>query len=121
MAAIRRFDIDDVLNRPGTYVNPQTEVLIVVDDSTTVDAELLQEGDDEGEWILVSDEAPVDEARRDELVERLQRRAQATSRPVTPLDADAEADEEVEDPDFASAGFDDPSSYADDDEADDDY
>jgi len=33
MARLRRFDIEEAVNRPGTYYNPQTEVLLVVDDS----------------------------------------------------------------------------------------
>src|SRR6185503_18043498 len=74
MARPRRFEIDELLVRPGTYFNPQTEVLIVVDDSPEVDQATLEAdaGADEGEWVLVSDEAPIDEAARDELLERFQ-------------------------------------------------
>jgi len=32
----RLADLEDLINRPGTYFNPQTEVLLVVDDSLTV-------------------------------------------------------------------------------------
>jgi hypothetical protein len=32
MADPRKFEIDEIINRPGTYFSPQTEVLIVVDD-----------------------------------------------------------------------------------------
>jgi hypothetical protein len=73
MARARRFEIDELLVRPGTYLNPQTEVLIVVDDSADVDQATL-EGDagGEGEWVLVSDETPIDEASRDELLEQFQ-------------------------------------------------
>ena len=115
MAEIRRFDIDELVNRPGTYVNPQTEVVIVVDDSATVDAELFADSTDEGEWLLVSDDAPVDESRRDELLEHLQRRAR---RGQAALDLDEEDDEEDVDDDFQAAGFDDPSAYEDHDEED---
>ena len=31
MADERRFDLDDVLLRPGCYLNPQTEIMVVVD------------------------------------------------------------------------------------------
>jgi hypothetical protein len=74
MARPRRFEIDELLVRPGTYLNPQTEVLIVVDDSAEIDQATLEadSGVDEGEWVLVSDEAPIDEAARDELLERFQ-------------------------------------------------
>lgn len=109
MADLRRFDMDELVNRPGTYVNPQTEVVIVVDDSATVDAELFADSADEGEWVLVSDDAALDESRRDELLERLQRRAQRS------LSAPAleEDDEEDAGDDFSAAGFDDPSAYDD--------
>lgn len=74
MARPRRFEIDELLVRPGTYLNPQTEVLIVVDDSAEVDQATLEADatTGEGEWALVSDEVPIDEAARDELLERFQ-------------------------------------------------
>ena len=74
MARPRRFEIDELLVRPGTYLNPQTEVLIVVDDSAEIDQATLEAdgGAGAGEWVLVSDEAPIDEAARDELLERFQ-------------------------------------------------
>ena len=71
--APRRFEIDELLVRPGTYLNPQTEVLIVVDDSAEIDQATLEGGARRrGRWVLVSDEAPIDEAARDELLERFQ-------------------------------------------------
>ncbi|CAA9484829.1 MAG: hypothetical protein AVDCRST_MAG38-2259 [uncultured Solirubrobacteraceae bacterium] len=112
MADLRRFEMDELVNRPGTYVNPQTEVVIVVDDSATVDAELFADSADEGEWLLVSDDAPLDESRRDELLERLQRRAQRTSAPA--LDEDDDDEDDTGD-DFTAAGFDDPAAYDDED------
>jgi hypothetical protein len=73
MANQRRFELDELTIRPGTYFNPQTEVLIVVDDSAGVDHEIFDSGEDEdAEWVLISDEAPLDEHRRDELLERFQ-------------------------------------------------
>jgi hypothetical protein len=75
MARPRRFEIDELLVRPGTYLNPQTEVLILVDDSAEVDQATLEADGSvagEGEWVLVSDEVPIDEASRDELLERFQ-------------------------------------------------
>jgi hypothetical protein len=69
----RRFELEDVVNRPGTYFNPQTEVLIVVDDSPELDSEIFNLEEYEGaEWVLISDETPIDEGRRDELLERFQ-------------------------------------------------
>ena len=73
MASERRYDLDDLLVRPGTYFNPQTEVLMVVDDSPELDAEIFNMEEFEGaDWVLVSDDLPVDENRRDELLERFQ-------------------------------------------------
>ena len=71
MARLRRFDLDELATRPGTYFNPETEILLVVDDSTHPGAELADETD-EGDWILVGDEVPLDDAQRDELLERLE-------------------------------------------------
>lgn len=73
MANQRRFELDELTIRPGTYFNPQTEVLIVVDDSAGVDHEIFDNTESEdAEWVLISDEAPIDEHRRDELLERFQ-------------------------------------------------
>ena len=69
----RRFELDELVNRPGTYFNPQTEVLVVVDDSPELDAEIFNMEEYEGaDWVLVTDELPVDEERRDEMLERFQ-------------------------------------------------
>jgi hypothetical protein len=88
MARLRRFDLDELSARPGTYFNPETEILIVVDDSTHPGAELADETDD-ADWILVGDEVPLDDARRDELLERLEVRAARAGQP------DVEDDDEV--------------------------
>lgn len=72
----RKFELDELVNRPGTYFNPQTEVLVVVDDSPELDSEIFNMEEYEGaDWVLVSDDVPVDENRRDELLERFQVRA----------------------------------------------
>ena len=71
----RRFELDELLNRPGTYFNPQTEVLVVVDDSPEMDGEIFSMEEFEGaDWVLISDDVPVDEHRRDELLETFQAR-----------------------------------------------
>ena len=69
MAGPRRFEIEDILIRPGTYFNPDTEVMIVVDDSPQLDTDIADEAESGGEWLLVADEVPVDEHARDELLE----------------------------------------------------
>ena len=73
MADERRFDLDDVLLRPGCYLNPQTEIMVVVDDSPSIDGEIFNLEEFEGaDWVLIADEVPLDEARRDELLENFQ-------------------------------------------------
>jgi len=73
MADPRRFELDELVNRPGTYFNPQTEVLVVVDDSPELDQEIFNMEEYEGaEWVLIADDIPIDENRRDELLERFQ-------------------------------------------------
>ena len=73
MAQARRVELDDLVNRPGTYFNPQTEVVIVVDDSPEIDSEIFDMEELEGaEWVQISDEVPIDENARDELLEAVQ-------------------------------------------------
>jgi len=72
-AADNLYEVEELLNQPGTYFNPQTEVLVVVDDSTSLDQEVFNMEAYEGaEWVRVSDEVPVDEDRRDQLLESFQ-------------------------------------------------
>jgi hypothetical protein len=68
MADVRRYELDDLVTRPGLYFNPDTEMLLTVDDGASIDTEVIDEASG-GDWIRVSDELPVDETRRDELVE----------------------------------------------------
>jgi GT2 family glycosyltransferase len=98
MPAPRRFELDDILNRPGTYFNPDTEVLIVVDDATAVDSEIFEEDGNGGEWVLIGDDVPIDERRRDELIERFEVRHHpgATGAIAASEDDDFEPDEELE-------------------------
>ena len=99
MPALRRFDLEDLSTRPGTYFNPSTEVVIVVDDSAAVDTELVQDGTDgDGEWILIGDDVPIDEHRRDELVESFETRQARSSARENP-DEDVEDEEPELEPD----------------------
>ena len=80
MTNARRFGLDELTLRPGTYFNPQTEIMIVVDDSPEVDHELFDMDEFESdEWVLIAEDIPLDESRRDELVERFQLAHQAAS------------------------------------------
>ena len=95
MRNLRRYQLDELTLRPGTYFNPQTEIMVVVDDSPEVDHELFEavelEADD---WIQMSDETPLDEHRRDDLIERFQLAHQEGSELS---DGDDVPDEEDED------------------------
>jgi hypothetical protein len=69
----RRFELDELILRPGTYFNPQTEVMLVVDDSAALDGEIFNLEEFEGaEWVQVADDVPLDESRRDELLQEFQ-------------------------------------------------
>jgi hypothetical protein len=93
MADPRRFELDELVNRPGTYFNPQTEVVVVVDDSPDMDSEIFNMEEFEGaDWVLISDELPVDEPRRDELLETFQVR-------YHPGTVTAESDDDIADED----------------------
>ena len=73
--ADRRYELEELVNRPGTYFNPQTEVMVVVDDSPSLDTEIFNLEEFEGaDWVLISDDLPVDEAQRDEMLETFQAR-----------------------------------------------
>ena len=98
MANVRRFDLEDLTNRPGTYFNPTTEVLIVVDDSAALETGLLEE-DDDAEWILLGDEPAVDEHRRDELIAAFETRQVGTTLPESDDEVVEEEDELEPDPD----------------------
>jgi hypothetical protein len=99
MADLRRYDLEELANRPGTYFNPTTEVLIVVDDSAAIETGLLEEDDDGAEWILLGDEPAVDEHRRDEIVEAFETRRVGTTVPESDDEVVEEEDELEPDPD----------------------
>jgi hypothetical protein len=65
------YEVEEMLNQPGTYFNPQTEVVVVVDDSASIDQEVFNnlEGYEGAEWVRVSDDVPVDEEARDRALE----------------------------------------------------
>jgi len=66
-------ELDDLLVRPGTYFNPQTEVVVVVDDSASIDQEVFNMEAFEGaDWVRISDEVPVDSDSLDTALERFQ-------------------------------------------------
>jgi hypothetical protein len=99
MTSVRRFQIDELTLRPGTYFNPQTEIMIVVDDTPEVDHELFESGDFEAsDWVLIAEDTPLDEIKRDELVESFQRTHQAGDDDLL-SDLDDEDDDDDDDDD----------------------
>ena len=101
MADPRRFELDELLNRPGTYFNPQTEVLIVIDDSPELDTEIFNMEEFEGaEWVMISEETPIDEPKRDEVLLDFQvhyHPGDARSISATANELEEEADDEEDD------------------------
>jgi hypothetical protein len=72
-AESRVTQLEELADVPGTYFNPQTEVLVVVDDSASIDQEVFNMEAYEGaEWVRVSDDVPVDEEQRDRLLQQFQ-------------------------------------------------
>jgi hypothetical protein len=85
----KEVELDELLVRPGTYFNPQTEVVVVVDDSTSIDQEIFDMEEYEGvEWVRISDEVPVDEDALDTTLQSFQ-----ASKPGA-LSADVSDDDE---------------------------
>ena len=69
----RIVELEEMLVRPGTYFNPQTEVVVVVDDSASIDQEVFNMEAYEGaEWVRVSDDVAIDEPQRDQILEEFQ-------------------------------------------------
>ena len=69
----RVVEIEEALVRPGTYFNPQTEVVVVVDDSASIDQEVFNMEAYEGaEWVRITDDVPIDEEARDQALEQFQ-------------------------------------------------
>jgi hypothetical protein len=83
----RIVEVEDMLLRPGTYFNPQTEIVVVVDDSSSVDQEIFNMEAYEGsDWVRVSDEVPVDEDGLDATLEEFQTHYSAGSVSETALE-----------------------------------
>jgi hypothetical protein len=108
MARDRRYDLEDLANRAGTYFNPQTEVLVIVDDSSSIDSEIFNMEEFEGaDWVLISDDVPLDESQRDEILENFQ---------ATFHGGDGRVDETEDDDDAETVEAEDPDAFETDDE-----
>jgi hypothetical protein len=102
MSDARRFQLDELSIRPGTYFNPQTEILVVVDDSPEVDHEIFDMEEFEStDWVMISEESPIDEDKRDELIEHFRVTYQPGGEPslLVSDEDDAEDEEDELEPD----------------------
>jgi hypothetical protein len=69
----RVMELQELADVPGIYFNPQTEVVVIVDDSASIDQEVFNMEAFEGaDWVRISDAVPVDEEQRDKLLEEFQ-------------------------------------------------
>jgi len=101
----RIIEVDDMLLRPGTYFNPQTEIVVVVDDSTSIDQEIFNMEAYEGsDWVRISDEVPVDEDGLGATHEEFQNHY----RGATPDTLTETAVEQADDPDEEEAEAEEP-------------
>ena len=90
-------ELEELADVPGTYFNPQTEVLLVVDDSASIDQEIFNMEAYEGaDWVRISDEVPVDEEQRDRLLEEFQTRYHPGSSGSVSETALEQGDEELD-------------------------
>jgi hypothetical protein len=65
--------LEEITDVPGVYFNPQTEVVVVVDDSASIDQEVFNMEAFEGaDWVRIADDVPIDEEQRDKLLEDFQ-------------------------------------------------
>jgi len=99
------YEVEEMLNQPGTYFNPQTEVVVIVDDSASIDQEVFNnlEGLEGAEWVRVSDDVPVDEDGRDRALEAFETTNQGgaaiAASDLEESDDDLEEEEERPEPD----------------------
>jgi hypothetical protein len=93
----RVVELEELTDVPGTYFNPQTEVLLVVDDSASIDQEVFNMEAYEGaDWVRISDEVPVDEEQRDRLLQDFQTRYHAGNAGSVSETALEQGDEEID-------------------------
>jgi hypothetical protein len=106
MARDRRYDLEDLVNRAGTYFNPQTEVLVIVDDSSSIDSQVFNMEEFEGaDWVLISDDVPLDESQRDEILENFQSTFHGGDGRMELDDDERDDDEDEEDEDDERDGY----------------
>jgi hypothetical protein len=94
------YEVEEMLNQPGTYFNPQTEVVVIVDDSASPDQEVFNnlEGLEGAEWVRVSDDVAVDEEGRDRALEAFETSNQGGAIAANALEASEDDLEEDDEP-----------------------
>jgi len=104
-AESRVMELEQLADVPGTYFNPQTEVVVVVDDSASIDQEVFNlEAFEGADWVRIADEVPVDEEQRDRLLEDFQTRyhpgagGSVSETALEQGDDELDADEDGQDP-----------------------
>ena len=107
MADQTAYELEQLANQPGTYFNPQTEVIVVVDDSTSIAQDIFDSADFEGgEWVRITDEVPVDETALDEALEDFPSSYHPAGETVSAAGTDP--DDTEDDPDLDRLDPDDP-------------
>jgi hypothetical protein len=90
-------ELEDLVVRPGTYFNPQTEVVVIVDDSTSIDQEIFNMEDYEGaDWVRISEDVPVDSDALDTAMQTFQTHYHAGSRGGVSATALEQGDDEYD-------------------------
>jgi hypothetical protein len=91
------YEVEELLMQPGTYFNPQTEVVVVVDDSASLDQEVFNMEAYEGaDWVRISEETPIDEDGRDRILETFQTHYHPGSSGSVSATALEQGDEEID-------------------------
>jgi len=88
-------DLEDLVVRPGTYFNPQTEVVVIVDDSASIDQEVFNLDDLDADWVHVSDDVPVDEHALEQAIESFQTSYHPVSRDAVSATSADHGDDEI--------------------------
>src|SRR4051812_27770563 len=95
-------ELEEITDVPGTYFNPQTEVVVIVDDSASIDQEVFNMEAYEGaDWVRISDDVPIDEDGRDRALEVFQTHYHPGSMgsvSATALEQGDDEDEDGQDP-----------------------
>jgi hypothetical protein len=95
-------DLEDLVVRPGTYFNPQTEVVVIVDDSASMDQEVFNLDDFEGtDWVRVSEDVPVDEHALEQTLEEFQTSYHPVARAAVSATRPDHGDDEIHDEDVS--------------------